>query len=385
MRYLVLLTFLGITFFSCNQVEDKETFEGTYLLSFPENSDKTNYEIQLVTAKDSATYGIIESGDFNSPIRMKRITPDSLFLSFWFGDMYVNISRGKSMSGTAMIRDTLWNVNVKKTAETVNIPGLLETKELVPLPLNAESPAFSSHKKDGRFYVIGWAGKSIYLVDEKNGELEQTELRYDKDSIQFSSLGLSPDEKTLIAHGYMMPRTEEKEGGSLYLLHLGSDSEMERIEKLPKSVNTPSYDNFPDFTADGDIVFSSWGVPEGTTNEGEGDIFIARQTEDGYETSAFSDVVNTKNADAGPFLDREGKLVLFHRSTTKDPTDKLYMARKENGEWQEAVKLKATDFQNSYQYGPRIDHQNEYLYFTSHHRVEGHLYRIPISEIAELN
>jgi len=383
MRQLFLLILSITIFFNCNPDEERETYEGIYSLSFSDNPEKRKYEMQLVTAEDSATYGIIQSGDFSVPIRLKKATADSLFLSFWFGDMYVNVSRGETMAGKAMIRDTLWKVNVTKVTDTVNIPGLSATKELVPLLLKAEAPAFSSHKKDGRFYVIGWAGKSIYLVDENEDNFKQTELTYNKDSIQFSSLGLSPDEKTLIAHGNIMPRSDETEGGSLYLLHLNTETEIGRIEKLPETVNTPSYDNFPDFTAEGDIIFSSWGTPEGTINEGEGDLYIARKIGNRYQTAAFSETINTENADAGPFIDRQGQFVLFHRSTPEDPTDKLYIAKKEDGEWQEAVKLKATDFQKSYQYGPRIDHQNEYLYFTSHHRVEGNLYRIPIDQVDE--
>ncbi len=388
-HFFFLIPALLFTIWACRTpVTESTGLDGTYQLSA---ADGAAYEIQLVTADDGAVYGTLyyqgDSARFDAPVDLRALTKDSLHLNMWYGRRFISVDRNQTpMQGQANVEGDTIAVSLNRTGSTVS-SDLQASAKLIPLPLQAEAPAFVAHKSNGQMYVIGWAGKGIYLVEETDtGWIEQP-VPYDKDIYSFSSIGLSPDEQTLVAHGG--PKSNQgrfEEGGAIYLLHLTNETTIDSIELLPGTVNTPSYDNFADFTASGDLIFSSWGNAAGRPGPGKGDLYRATRTPDGWKTRLLSPVLNTPDPDAGPSMNVEETVVLFHRNRRNPPmADKIFGSRRLNGQWQEAIRLPAPiNIDHSGQYGPRLDPENEYLYWTSHHRGQGNLYRIRVADVPEL-
>ncbi len=328
-----------------------------------------------------------EEKPLKAPLVLVEETVDSLYFNLWTGRMNFSVAKDKDMmTGTGLIRDKVRRIEMKKVNTQIS-KALESSAEQVPLDLKAEAPAFTAHKKDGRFYLIGWRDHDIYLVRETDAGFEQKLVYYDPEQYIFSSIGLSPDEQILVAHGSEIGADGKDEGGSIFLLHLKNDTEIDSIERLSDDVNTPSYDNFADFTPDGNIIFSSWGQAADNPGAGKGDIYLAVKEGDGYTTRSFSLVINTPVSDAGPFLDRKERFILFHKNS-RDPlmSDKVFISTKENKQWTKARMLQAGV--NTYcagQYGARIDHSGKYLYFTSHRRGKGYLYRVRTSDVPELS
>lgn len=386
---ILFFILLAFSLWSC-QVSSSKTpeLDGTYLLSA---EDGEEYEIQLVTADDGAVYGTLyyqgDSARFDAPIALKSLTGDSLHLDMWYGRRFISVSQQQTpMQGQANVEGDTVGVTLSRTGSTVSA-DLQASAKMIPLPLQAEAPAFVSHKSNGKMYVIGWAGKGIYLVEETDtGWIEQP-VPYDEERYSFSSIGLSPDEQKLVAHGKPKSNASRfEEGGAIYFLHLADETTIDSIELLPGTVNTPSYDNFADFTASGDLIFSSWGEAADQPGPGKGDLYQATRTADGWKTRILSSVLNTADPDAGPSMNAEETVILFHRNRRNPPmADKIFGSRKINGQWQKAVRLPAPiNIDHSGQYGPRLDPDNEYLYWTSHHRGQGNLYRIKVSDVPEL-
>jgi len=360
--------------------------DGSYALK-TESGER--YALELVTATDGVVYGTIDRQDggdaFDAPVNLVYQSPDSLRIELWYGDRFIELARdGAGMMGYANIEGDTVVVSLRRQSDSV-AADLRASAQLVPLPLKARSPAFTAHKSDGRFYFVGWAGGNIFLAEESPAGWKQTPVFYDRSKYRFSSLGLSPNEQTLVAHGKRTDGDGDQEGGSIYLLHLADENSIARIEKLPATVNTPSYDNFPDFTPDGHILFSSWGKAAGKAGRGKGDLYIAERSGEGYKTKALSPALNTPLADAAPSLSPDGKLLLFYRSGN-GMSDKVYFSLKTPEDWSEAIRLPhPVNVDHSGQYGARIDPAGRYLYWTSHHRGQGDLYRLPVVSIPVLN
>lgn len=361
--------------------------DGTYKAKA---SDHKVYDIQLVTAEDEVVYGTLvrdtDTSFYHAPVYVDHYATDSLHLVSWYGDRNLSFRYAKgTWHGSGAPEGDSVDLSLKKISEAVQA-DLKASARLRPISMPTRSPAFTSHKQDGRMYVIGWASGNIYLIEEQEGRWKKTPVPYDRERYRLSSLGLSPDERTLVAHGRQVGQ-DAPSTSSLYFLHLGNDTVINSIELLPSTVNTPSYDNFPSFTADGAIVFSSWGNASGTAKSGKGDLYLAKRTGSSYETVPFSDFLNTSITDAGPFVSSNGQIVLFHRSSVDPPMkDKVYWSQKLQGEWTEAKPLPAPiNVQHSGQYGARLDARENYLYWTSHHRGAGGLYRLPLEALPLLN
>jgi len=388
MQRLLFPIFLLCTLItSCSYPTTTPELEGSYIL---ETAGGQSYYLELVRALDSVAYGTMllhsDTAHFAAPVNLKGEPDDSLHLEMWYGDRYVSVPwQSGLMPGSGKLGDKEVSLTLKKVADTVSA-DLAASRQLLPLPLLAEAPAFTAHKKDGRFYTIGWEGHQIYLVEETEKSWLEIQLPYDTSRYSFSAIGLSPDERALVAHGRATNPLPEEEGGSIYRLSLADDTTIKSVALLPLEINTLSYDNFPDFAPNSDIVYSSWGTPPGTQKVGEGDLYRARNTDSGWVTELLPGPVNTIEPDAGPYIDRTERFVLYHHSRADPPMkDKVYLSEKKGYEWGPGIRLPPpVNLDHSSQYGPRIDQSGRYLYWTSHHRGQGHLYRIPVSDIPAL-
>jgi len=391
MRTLISIILIGICLYllSCqDQVQVEDSLKGTYSLN---TEDGKTYSIQLIRARDGVVYGTIDlqsdTAHFDAPLTLDKDSPDSLRLGLWYGSRYIALAKGKEMKGKAKIEDGIVNVKMEKIWPEVS-EDLEASANMTPLPLSAEAPAFCTFKSDGSIYLIGWSDHKIYLAKETEEGWEETPVPYDEEKYTFSSIGLSPDEKMLVAHGSrIFPPAADQEKGSIYLLHLSDETRIDSVQKLPNSINTPSYDNFPDFTASGDIIFSSWGAAAGETKAGRGDLYRSTYRDSEWTTLPLSSVLNTYMSDAGPSMNQGETAVFFHRNARKPKpmADKIFASKKQGREWEAAFRLPPPiNITHSGQYGPRLDPKGEYFYWTSHHRGKGHLYRIRVSEVPEL-
>jgi len=372
---------------SCSFPTTTPELEGSYIL---ETAGGQSYYLELVRALDRVVYGTLtlhsDTAHFAAPVHLREVPSDSLYLVMWYGARYVSVPwHTGTMSGVGKLGEREVSLSLKKVVDTVSA-DLTASKQLIPLPLLAEAPAFTAHKRDGRFYTIGWADHQIYLVEETENGWHETPVPYDTSRYTFSSIGLSPDEQVLIAHGGVKDPRPGEENGSIYWMPLADEKTIDSIMLLPPTINTSSYDNFADFTASGNIVYSSWGSPASEAGPGRGDLYRARRTPGGWETALLPGPVNTAEADAGPYMDRRERFVLYHRNRRDPPMkDKLFISGKTPSGWDVGTRLAApVNLNHSSQYGPRIDQSGTYLYWTSHHRGQGHLYRIPVSDVPAL-
>jgi len=376
-----LLILFALVFTACSPApQTKELLDGTYQLV---TQDSQIYEVQLVTAVDSVVYGHIaaqrDASELNAPLALKRQDADSLHFEFWYGEKYFSVARSDPNKGVGKIKSDREPIRFTKKSNQID-EDLRASAQLVPLPISLEAPAFVDHRADGRMYVIGWADGNILLTEERGADWSAQTIPYDTSRYRFSGMALSPDEKYLLTYGRRIDR-KDADGSDIYRLHLGTPTQIDSIERLPAPINTDGADNFPFYGSDGAIYFSSWGRSGGD----DGDLFQATGENGNYQVTSISRNLNTAISEAGPGMDVDQQVLLFHCYGGELTTDKLFMSVRSDAGWKEPVRLPAPiNINHCYQYGPRLGPDNKFLYCTSHHRAEGKLYRIPTDSIPAL-
>lgn len=370
---------------------------GTYGLTVA-NPDTTdlNATIYLVDSPDGATWGQIRverEDTIDAAIGLSETTPDSLHFRF-FGDNTLTVARSNAdaLQCTALIGDERRPATLR--FRTTDVPEAMTTlAKYPPLPLNSIRASWPAPMSDDSIYVVDRPQSTIYLARQTSDTCTAQALDYDASRYRFSSVGVSPDGSRLVAHGnYRDEAVNDSLGygqSDLFLLHLSGPTHVERIEILPEPVNTSAYDIFASFDEDGHIIFSSSGQPGGN---GRQDIHRARKTPDGWTVTAFSDVINTRFADTGPYMGPGNRFLLFFRnargqeSETVQGEDIIYLSRQVDGEWSEPTTPGAPiNAFYAYQYGARLSPSGRYLFVTSYRRPGGaSVYRIPTADIPEL-
>ncbi len=76
-----------------------QPLEGSYRLSLETKRGQLTYDLQLVQGTDSLVYGGVkalpDSITYQRPLRLERLTADSLYLSIW-GKTCIKVSRQQS-------------------------------------------------------------------------------------------------------------------------------------------------------------------------------------------------------------------------------------------------------------------------------------------------
>ena len=380
---------------SCQRANDsqeinttKSTIDGTYRLTMQVDTLQLPFEVQLITAADSSVYGSmisqVDSIYFRVPIILERSTPDSLYFNYINRNMSVARNEEGVMQGSALFRDAQRPVKLEKISNEIS-EDLQATRDFLPLPLGMDAPRWPSPTEDGELYVR--QDTEIYLAEEMDGEWFTQMLDYDTSGFSFYSMGLSPDGKRLIAHGDASGEAPEGMGsGDYFMIYLDEKTDVDSIVRLPASVNTDSYEIFPSFTPDGDILVTSWKGYEDIPTAGRGDLYLAQKTDGQYQVQSLGPQVNTPDAEAGAFMDPEGRFILYHKNSQEPRTpDIIMMQERTDDGWLEPVKLSApVNVNYAFQYAPRISPDGEYLYFNSHLRNDGLVYRIATAEVPEL-
>jgi hypothetical protein len=366
--------------------------EGTYAIVL--NQD-TSYYLHLVEGKDGAVYGELRSNSGKSGasdvMRIDSMSADSVFLQSSFGRYAMQLELfPDSLVGSAQLPGYRGKLRALKTSDRPP-DYLTATKRLVPLDLPINRPAFPAFREDGRFYIVGGTNpddlreRGLFLVEETDVGWRLDTIAYDRNRYTIAAVGLSPNEQTLVAQGVRQD-TNTGTGADLFLLHLSDPTTIARVARIPEPVSTISYDIFPAFTPDGDIVYSSGVADTLAANPVKTELFLARKGEDSWKRETLSPALNTYRPDAAPFMDHRGRFLLFYRKQGKPSIPHtLFLSKKKDGQWSAAKRL-ASDPILPYAgaYGGRIDRSGSHLYFTSYVRGRGYLYRIPVSDTPTL-
>lgn len=347
-----------------------------------------DFTVEFVTAVDSAVYGYIESEtvDYEAPIGLDSLTTDSLYFRTY--THHLALSRSDSMlNGQFDFFDTVHPVTMVEQSDDVRA-SLTATREQLPLELDidANSTAWAAPISGDMTYLV--SDGLIYLAEKEDAVWNTTFVEYDTTAWDFYSIGLSPNQDRLLAHG--VPKTDDfphEGGGDYYMLHLDTPTTVGEIEHLPSSVNTDSYDIFPAFTPEGDILLSTWGKVEGLEQAGRGDLYLAKADGERYDVQPIVDGLNTEQPEAGASMGPDGDILLFHRSNRDlGLPDRIFKVERTDSGWSEAEIVGppvTRDF--TWTYAGRIDPSGEYLFFNSGFRGQIEIFRIPIADIPDLN
>jgi hypothetical protein len=388
---IVLITLFVLHGFSCDKesLSEKEQFVGSYLLTAG-NGDK--YEMNLVVGENDALFGYYEHKTDSTTAREiiypEYLTEDSLRLRTRFGGHFLEFERENGVfSGQAdLFGDTL-----EITFQQIGTDPGAELKQkaaIEEVEIGLVRPQFPTFKDVGSFYIIGkpsmeaYDVSNIYLINKgKNETYPSKRVEFDQQRYRFTGIGLSPDEQTLVASGIENSESHTT-GSDIFLIQLKETFTVDRIERLGEIVNTPSYEIFPSFSPEGDILYASGGNPAGGEVKGRADLFIAQKNDDNYTPGLIGEVFNSDQGDASPFMDYQGRFIIFYR---KAPGGDYinYISEKSNSGWLEPHQLTGV-MNNVSAYGLRLDRQDEYLYFTSFFQGPGKLFRVHTDEVPEL-
>jgi len=375
-----------LIFFLCLEA-GAQALEGSYWLKLETRQGAISYDLQLARGKDSLLYGGIkalsDSLNYHRPLRIARLTADSLYLSIW-GKTRIKVGRQeRPMKGLARITEdkVVYPVSLKKQADTLSA-SWAASKQLLPFEIGKPGAGWLCPASGGDFYFR--SQKMIYFAEAAEEGYTIKLLDYDTSAYHFYSIGLSADEQRLLAHG--TPRKDsmpEMGGGDIYELHLEGRTTVADIRLLPPTVNTPTYDIFPAYTAHGDWLLTSYGKVGQADSAGRADIYIVDRQNN---ARPISPNINTPDAEAGAFMDRQGRFVLFHRNRRRPPAhpDRILISRRTAEGWSEPEPLSAPVNTGLGSWAPRISRDGQYLYFSSVFRGGWQLYRVPTAEVPEL-
>jgi hypothetical protein len=193
---------------------------------------------------------------------------------------------------------------------------------------------------------------------------------------------VSPDGRTLyLTSSRPAPgetRAPDNRNHDIWQLTRQSDGSWGEPERLPASVNTDSAEYHPSVTRGGTLYFSSWSRPDGL---GRSDLYRATPEGDGYGPARnLGPVINWTGSDSDVFVDPDEAYILIV-STDRDDSyggDDIYISYRTADGWTALENLGRPVNSFSYEYGPTVSPDRQWLYFTSHRRGSADLYRVPL-------
>jgi Tol biopolymer transport system component len=150
---------------------------------------------------------------------------------------------------------------------------------------------------------------------------------------------------------------------------------------LPAPINTPKDEYHAAFAADGTIYFAGREWPGG---HGRADIYRSRPDGDSWTTPEnLGPPINDDLSQPDLYLSPDGGLMILVITGHPDGFggDDLYVSYFRDGSWTEPRNLGPGVNSAEYEYGPAISPDGMYLYFSSHRRGEGDIYRIELERL----
>jgi len=152
-------------------------------------------------------------------------------------------------------------------------------------------------------------------------------------------------------------------------------------EPSPLSINTDAVEMHSAVTRDGTLYFASSGRPDGL---GRSDLYRSRYRDGRFATAEhLGETINSELSQPDVYVSPDGDWMIL--ATTDHPDglggDDLYVSYWRDGAWIAPRNLGPAVNTPEYEYGPTVSGDGEYLYFTSHRRAAGDIYRIRLSEV----
>lgn len=149
------------------------------------------------------------------------------------------------------------------------------------------------------------------------------------------------------------------------------------------SINTEAVEMHSAVTRDGTLYFASSGRPDGL---GRSDLYRA-QFRDGRfgPPEPLGEPVNSPLSQPDVYVSPDGDWMILAITDHPDGMggDDLYVSYWRAGAWTAPRNLGPAVNTPEYEYGPTVSGDGEYLYFTSHRRAAGDIYRIRLREVLD--
>lgn len=150
---------------------------------------------------------------------------------------------------------------------------------------------------------------------------------------EIQTVGITPDGKTLLL---------ARNDNDIFNLYTSSYDTAKNawgiISRLPKEINTRSWENYGSFSPTGDTLYFSSNRPYG---KGGFDIYMSIKTVNGWtDAIILNDQVNSRFDEIAPNVSQDGKKLYFSSKGHKTMGGyDLFVSHKVNGKWSEPINL----------------------------------------------
>jgi Tol biopolymer transport system component len=269
---------------------------------------------------------------------------------------------------------TVYRPGTQENALELFAPDVISTNE---------GEAFPNLSEDGRVLYFskhnqGWGHHTVLVSRLEGSTWSEPEIMAFSGSYSDRAPRLSPDGGTLY---FSSNRPLRGSGGyNLWAVERSSSGDWNEPEPLPASINTGADEWHASTTNSGVLYFSSRGRSGG---HGRSDIYRAVPSEKGYTVENLGAPINSELSQSDLYVDPDERFMILVITDHPDGYggDDLYASFNRNGDWSEPRNLGPVVNSPEYEYGPTITADGDYLYFTSHRRGMGDIYRIRLSAL----
>jgi len=133
--------------------------------------------------------------------------------------------------------------------------------------------------------------------------------------------------------------------------------------RLPDTVNSDTYDNYPAVAANGNLYF---GSRRNGGESGQLDLYVARWVDGAYlPAESLGAPVNTSSTEADPYISPDESFLLFISTKAGGQgSGDLYISYRSGDGWSEPENLGATVNGDDFDYTPFVSADGETLYFS---------------------
>jgi len=186
----------------------------------------------------------------------------------------------------------------------------------------------------------------------------------------------APDGRTLyFVSDRPVPGKSPDDKQNVWLVRRTADGWSQPVAVDP-SVNSMSLHWQVSIAADGTLYFAT---------DGRGDIYSATILDSGYSSPTRLDsAVNTEMTECCPFVNPDGTLLLFARSTDRYGADLYASFRTSTGSWSAAVNLGRDVNSDGHDLCPIVSPDGKYLFFLSMRQGDSDVYWVDIEVVERL-